>query len=247
MGSEPLHRSGSTDRARLRARAPRGRRTSTIAVSPLGVALAALAGAWLSHGFEYLRVWGWGEFGSAAARQVHTYMGPVGLGLVLLAFVGVEVGLRSFRRLERVLAGLSDGSVDPAEVHSRGRRFALPMTSLLSLVWVLQLVLYFVQENAELRAMGMHQPALSVVTGVHQWAAGVHLLVAAALVTVLWLVHRPLAQLAEAVRQVVAWLVARHTRVVAGASPAPITRSWTPTERFGRQLWSRPPPAAVSI
>jgi hypothetical protein len=85
---------------------------------------------------------------------------------------------------------------------------------------------------------------LNVLTGVHTWAAGVHLLVAVVLVGILWLVHRPLAQLAEAVRQVVAWLVASRNRTPAGTTPALAVRSWTPAERFGRQLWSRPPPAA---
>ena len=222
----------------------RRRRTTEVTVAPYTVALAAVAGAWLAHGLEYVRVWGWNEFGSATSRQVHTYMGPVGIVLVLLAFVGVEAGLRSFRRLERLLGGLSSGAVRPSDVQSKPRRFAIPITSLLSLVWVLQLVLYVVQENAELRAEGIHQPILNVLTGPHTWAAGVHLVVAALLVGMLWLLHRPLAQLAEAVRQVVAWLVANRNRSTAGTAPALLVRSWTPAERFGRQLWSRPPPVA---
>ncbi|MBV9411973.1 MAG: hypothetical protein JO148_10270 [Acidimicrobiia bacterium] len=225
----------------------RARRTTEVTVAPYTVALAAVAGAWLAHGLEYVRVWGWGEFGSATSRQVHTYMGPVGLVLVLLAFVGVEAGLRSFRRLERVLAGLSNGTVEPTQVQSEPRRFAIPITSLLSLIWVLQLVVYVIQENAELRAEGIHQPILNVLTGPHIWAAGVHLLVAALLVGTIWLLHRPLAQLADVVRQVVAWLVASQRRAAAGATPAPSVRSWTPAERFGRQLWSRPPPVARAL
>jgi hypothetical protein len=220
--------------------------TSSVNISPFAVAVAALAGAWLAHILEYVRAWGWDGFSSSASRQVHTYMGPVGLGLVALAFVGVQLGLRSFRRLERLLAGLSDGSVDVREAAARSRQFTLPITSLLSLVWVLQLVLYVVQENAELRALGMHQPVLSVVTGGHQWAAAVHLLVAVVLVGALWLVHRPVAELVRLVREVVAWLVARRRPAPAPRSSAQSTRSWTPAERFGRHVWSRPPPALVA-
>jgi len=206
-----------------------------------------VAGAWLAHALEYVRVWGWGEFGSATSRQVHTYMGPMGIVLLVLAFVGVEAGLQTFRRLERSLAGLDDGTVGPADVAPARRHFALPVTSLLALVWVLQLVVYVVQENAELRAVGLHQPGLGVLTGVHTWAAGVHLFVAAALVGIIWLLHRPLAQLAAAVRQVVEWLAADRARAATGMPAAQVVRSWTPAERFGRQLWSRPPPVAVAI
>jgi hypothetical protein len=56
-------------------RAPRG---WSVTVSPCAVALVSLAGAWLAHGLEYLRVWGWDNFASSASRQVHTYLGPLG-------------------------------------------------------------------------------------------------------------------------------------------------------------------------
>jgi len=222
-------------------------RRSDVTVSPFTVAITAVIGAWLAHGLEYARVWGWDGFATSASRQVHTYMGPVGVVLLLLAFVGVELGLRTVRRLQRLVAGLSDGHVDPAAAFPGGRRFTVPITTLLSLVWTLQLVVYVAQENAELRALGVHQPVLNVISGVHLWAAGVHLVVAGALLAVLWLVHRPIAQLAELVREVVAWLLAHPGRRLAPERPAPAVRSWTPVERFGRQLWSRPPPPAVTI
>lgn len=219
---------------------------SSVVVSPYVVAVAALAGAWLAHLLEYARVWGWDGFSSSASRQVHTYLGPVGVVLVALAFVGVHIGLRSFRRLERLVAGLSDGSVDTRQAAARARQFTIPITSLLSLVWVLQLVLYVVQENAELRALGVRQPVLSVVTGTHEWAAAVHLVVALLLVGALWLTHRPVAELARLIREVVAWLVAGARRVREPLRPATRTRSWTPAERFGRHVWSRPPPALAA-
>lgn len=218
---------------------------SSVTVSPYVVAVAALAGAWLAHLLEYARVWGLDGFSSSASRQVHTYLGPVGVVLVALALVGVHLGLRSFRRLERLLAGLSDGSVDTRHATAGSRQFTMPFTSLLSLVWVLQLALYVVQENAELRALGVHQPMLSVVTGTHQWAAAVHLLVAVLLVGAIWLTHRPVAELARLLREVVAWLVAGARRVREPLGTVPRTRSWTPAERFGRHVWSRPPPLAA--
>jgi len=223
------------------------RARASVVVSPWAIALVVVAGAWLAHMAEYLRVWGWDSFGSAASRQVHTYMGPVGIALLVLAMAGVQVGLRSFRRLERLLVGLTEGSVEPTVPRPRRRRFEIPVTSLLSLVWTLQLALYIVQENAELHARGIHQPILGVVTGVHAWAPAVHLLVAAALIAVVWLAHRPIAELTELVRQMVAWISATGRRVVALTPSAATTRSWTPAERFGRQLWSRPPPAARPV
>jgi len=219
----------------------------TVTVSPYTVALAAVIGAWLAHGLEYIRVWGWDGFGSSTSRQVHTYMGPVGLALLLLAFIGVEGGLRSFRRIERLLGGLTDGTVSANEASSATRRrFTLPVTSLLSLVWVLQFALYIVQENAELRASGVHQPTFNVISGAHQWAAGVHLVVAGVLVVALWVLHRPFARLVEAVQQVVAWLAAGRRAVLTAHRPMPV-RSWTPAERFGCQLWCRPPPGALAV
>jgi hypothetical protein len=216
----------------------------TVTVSPYTVALAAVVGAWLAHGLEYIRVWGWDGFGSSTSRQVHTYMGPVGLALLLLAFVGVEGGLRSFRRVERLLGGLTDGTCSANEASSATRRrFTVP---LLSLVWVLQFALYVVQENAELRAIGVHQPTFSVISGAHQWAAAVHLAVAGVLVLALWVLHRPLARLVEAVQHVVAWLLAGRRAVLPARRPLRV-RSWTPAERFGCQLWSRPPPGALAV
>ena len=225
---------------------PRTRPTSTVTVAPYAVVLAAVAGAWLAHGLEYVRVWGWGGFGSSAARQIHTYMGPIGLVLLALAFVGVEVGLRSFRRLERLLLGLSEGTVDLRDASPVSRRFELPITSLLALLWVLQLVLYVVQENVELRAIGVHQPALGVLTGPHQLVAAVHLLVAAALAGALWLLHRPIIRLAEVVRQVVAWLAATRRRKLIPVLSKRAVLSWTPAERWGTQRWCRPPPQSAA-
>ena len=222
-------------------------RRSDVTVSPSAVALAAVIGAWLAHCLEYVRVWGSDGFASSASRQVHTYMGPVGLVLLVLAFVGVELGLRTVRRLQRLVVGLAEGRVDPAAPVRGRRRYTVPLMTLLSLVWCLQLVLYVVQENAELRALGVHQPALDVLSGVHVWAAGVHFIVAAALVGALWVLHRSVAQLTELVGDVVAWLLAHAQRRSAPASPALSIRSWTPFERFGRQLWCRPPPGIVAI
>lgn len=138
---------------------------------------------------------------------------------------------------------MSDGSVAPSEAEAGSRKLTLPVTSLLSLVWVLQLVLYVVQENAELRALGLHQPVLGVLTGTHEWAAAVHLLVAVVLVGAVWLSRRPVAELARLVREVVAWLVAGRRRIAVPHPALSATRSRTPAERFGRHLWSRPPPA----
>ena len=66
--------------------------------------------------------------------------------------------------------------------------------------------------------------------------------VAMALVAGLWLTSRQVTRLVQAVRLVEAriWIARR------AASAAPSYRAariWTPLDRWGMQLWSRPPPA----
>ena len=216
-------------------------------VAPYAVVLTAVGAAWVGHAAEYVRLWGWSGFGTSTARSVHTYMGPTGLVLLALATVGVQAGLRSFRRLEAQLAQLKDGTLDPRDASShRRRRYPVPVLSLGSMLFGLQLVLYVVQENAEEHALGIHRPAVQVLTGQHLWAPVVLFAVALAAALVLWLLHRPLARIVDAVRRAVAWLVAHQRRLGSPTHPGRAVRTWTPAERWGRQRWCRPPPAAVA-
>ena len=213
-------------------------------MTPGVVVLAAVAATWAGHTIEYLRVSGAAGLGSSAARSVHAYMGPTGLVLAAFATVGVYAGLRLLHRLEGQLAGLEDGSLPAAKApFGSASGYRVPLPSLVAMLWILQLVLYVVQENTELRAVGVHQPILGVLTGAHQWAAAVHLGVAAVVALMLWLLHRPITRVAEAIRQVAAWLSSQCREGGAVAAAGRVARAWTPAERWGSQRWSRPPPA----
>jgi len=206
-----------------------------VALNRTGLALAAVAGTWLGHTIEYLRVWGSGNaFGS-----VHTYMGPVGAVLAVTAVLGVRSTAQLAARLERRLAMLWKGSAD-LEPGSAPSSVGLP--GLVLTLWVSQVGLYLLQENLE-QAMAHHPtPGLAPVSGVHALAPVVHLVVAASIAVVLWAARRRVTELAEAIHQAEGWLRSGWL------TPAPVTvgappRVWTPRERWGVARWSRPPPA----
>jgi hypothetical protein len=205
-----------------------GRSRPTIEVSAWAVIAVAAAGAWIGHAVEYLRVFGPAGFGTTAARSAHAYMGPLGLVLLAIAAAGAYTSILARRRLERLL-------VLPADA-----RPSLAFPWLLWTVWLLQLALYTVQENAEARAIGVNLHGWQAVTGVHQWAPLVQLCVAAAGTAVLWMLRRPVTRLARAIRAVVADLRARR-RAAARWIPQP-SRVWSAEARWGALRWCRPPP-----
>ena len=206
-----------------------------------GVALIALAGEWVAHTIEYLRVGGWhGAFGS-----VHLMMGPMGLVLLLGALVAVHATARLARLLEDRLSELRraapTGATMPAPA-SPTRDRSVPLLSLVATLWATQCSLYVTQENLEAHVLHRALPGLSVLAGIHAWAPVVHLVVAASLSVGLWLSRRPVTRLVAAVRLA-------EARLAFGVPPtstswaAPPVRSWTPVDRWGTYLWSRPPPA----
>ncbi len=219
-----------------------GGRLGRVEVGATGVALTALAGEWLGHTIEYMRVSGLrGAFGS-----IHTYMGPIGMVLVVAALVAVHSTARLAGVLERRLAELRRVEARglgarPSGASPRARR-SLGVPALAGIVWATQCGLYLLQEHMEAGAVHRAAPGLSPLGGAHAWAPLVHLAVAVTLVVSLWLMRRQVTQLARVVRLVEAWL--RSVRPAA-ATPLPCSpaRAWTPRERWGMHLWSRPPPA----
>ncbi len=205
-----------------------------------GVALTALIGEWLGHTIEYVRVSG----PRAAFGSVHVYMGPIGVVLGLAALVAVHSTARLARVLERRLAELrrvETQRVTPASGPSPPpRSLSVPLLALI--VWATQCGLYLLQENLEAGAAHRVAPGLSVLSGTYVWAPLVHLAVAMALVAGLWLTRRQVTRLALVVRLVEAWLRSAR-RAPATVSPCSSARAWTPIDRWGTQLWSRPPPA----
>jgi hypothetical protein len=225
------------------------RRTRPIPTSPALLVATTLLGTWTAHNLEYLRIWGPGLFSGALSRSAHTYLGPVGAALVVLAAVAVYGSVRLAERLERRLVELQralrsgKGGSGPAPDAAAG--WELHFHTLLAVLWTVQLALYLAQENLEARAIGLRAPGLGAVSGVHAFAALVHLGVAAAGATLIWLLRRPVTRLSVRVASAEALLaVRRHRRPVTRAAPTS-TRSRTPLDLWGPQLWARPPPVAA--
>jgi hypothetical protein len=221
-----------------------GRRLGSVEVGATGVALTALGGEWLSHTLEYVRLWG----RHRAFDSVHVYMGPIGAVLVVAALAGVHSTIRLACRLERRLAELRrveagrslSGSLGGSPSENSPR--SMSVSALVAIVWTTQCALYLVQENLEFGFNGHGAPGLSVFRGDHGLAPIVHLAVALALVACLWLARRQVTRLDRAVRLIEARLhFVRRPRAI--VRPSPSARAWTPIDRWGMQLWSRPPPA----
>jgi hypothetical protein len=205
--------------------------------------IAALVGAWLGHGFEYLRVWGIHGFAAVAGNSAHLYMVPMGGTLIVASVVGFRSCARLARRLERHLSEMRrPGSVRPAPQRGAGWSFAIP--TLVLIVWLVQIGVYLVQENAEAVLAHLRAPGLGPVVGIHALAPLVHLAVTLALVTMVCLVRRRVTQLAAAVRAVDAW---RRLAPPVAPSPSTPVRAWTPAQRWGAQRWCRPPPVVAGV
>jgi hypothetical protein len=222
-------------------------RLGRVEVGASGIALTALVGEWLSHTLEYVRLWGL----HGAFDSVHVYMGPVGAVLVAAALAGVHSTVRLARCLERrlgelrriqtggPLSGLSRrlvGSPSPNSPRSTS------VLGLVGIVWATQCGLYLLQENLEAGFASHGAAGLSVLRGSHALAPLVHLAVAVALVGCLWLARRRVTRLGQAVRLAEAHLRFARRPATTGWLCTP-ARAWTPVDRWGTKLWSRPPPA----
>ena len=225
------------------------RRPARVAVGPAGLVAITLAGTWIGHTLEYLRVWGFAGAAHSMAASVHAYMEPTGAGLLALALLGVLSTGRLARRLERRLRCLrgasvgQDGSMGSVELGADFPSRSLSLPTLLVTVWAGQCGLYLLQENLEASATGRPLPRLAALGGIHALAAVVHLIVAATLVAALWLARRRVTRLADAVERALERL--RSHVAVAPAGPCRPRRAWTPLDRWGTQRWTRPPPAVV--
>jgi hypothetical protein len=227
----------------------RGRPRARVAIGPVGLVGTTLASTWHGHTIEYLRVWGLHGAASSTVASIHAYMGPVGAVVALAGLLGVLSTARLARRLERRLGqlrhrGRGQPGGEPAPVTAAGfPSWSFDLVPLLLTVWVGECGLYLLQENLEASVAGRPLPGLAALSGVHGLAPVVHLIVAAAVVTVLWFARRQVTRLADAVRRA----EERRNRYVSTATVRlrPAVRGWTPLDRWGTQRWSRPPPAIV--
>jgi hypothetical protein len=205
-----------------------GRRV-TLNVSPGGLAVAVLAGTWAAHTLEYLRV----SSSFDGFSSIHTYMGPVGAVLAIVAVLGVRATARLTVRLRRQLQlGQSAPGGPP------GWSVAVP--TLLAIVWLWQSGLYLLQENLEALVAHHQLTGFGPLSGVHGAALLVQLAVAALVVGVLWLIRREVTALVAAIAR-----LRRGWSALCGRPRRWTVRAWTPAQRWGMALWSRPPPTPV--
>lgn len=214
------------------------------------IALAALAGAWLGHLLEYIRVAGWHAGLVEMTSTVHAYYFPAGAAIVALVVLAGAQAARAWRRLShrlrRAQAGLWRRPVDvpaPDDVH--------PHTLALGQVWailtMLQLAIWVVQENLEGVAAGRAAPMLGVLAGAHSLAPVIQAEVALILAVGLVTIGRRFDRQGDRIR-VVERLVSRKWSRAATVTPAPTLARGvpsTPAERWGVHRWQRPPPPRV--
>ena len=217
------------------------------------VVLVALVGAWLGHTLEYLRVVGAAGLDQSLRSGAHAYMLPVGALLALLAALAGTVCWRAWLRLGSRLDGARDALL---RAWRGGRAKADPAPAVVSVslparlvaLWLplgaVQIGLYLIQENLEAVLSHRTAPGLGPLLGVHAAASAVQLGVALVLGGALLLAGRPLVgrtrELERCERLLrVLWMRRAHRadapRGARECSPSPI-------DRFGRQLWRRPPP-----
>ncbi|HEX3605152.1 MAG TPA: hypothetical protein VH134_04465 [Candidatus Dormibacteraeota bacterium] len=219
-------------------------------VAGAGAVLLVFTGAWLGHTLEYLRLTGASGLGRATVGLPHLYMLPLGALLTLLLADG---GRRWWRRWADLGARLEHARAALRQA-MRGRRTTAPGPVVLPrlpvrLLWgplaVAQLLLYLLQENVEALAAGRPAPGLGAITGIHWAAPLIHAAVALGLAALVALAGRRLWHRAERVLR--CERLAAHLGRLRGARSRQQgdAAAWRPSplQRFGAQLWSRPPPA----
>ena len=218
-----------------------------------GSVLLALAGVWLGHTAEYLRVWGLDGIRQELVGSLHVYMLPFAAVLLALA---ATLGTRLWRvwsslgrRLDAARVALAAAwrgrrpaatpRAEPTRVSFAGRLLALwlPLAAA-------QVALYLLQENLEAILAGSPAPGMGAVSGVHWAAPAVHTAVALVLAALAIAIRRRITERAATVARIenaVRAYLGRVGRIAEGCRPA---TAWQPSlfAHLGAQLWSRPPP-----
>lgn len=222
-------------------------------VTAPGVVLVVFIGVWLGHTLEYARLRGVAGLHDELLSSVHVYMLPLGALLATLASLNGVWCWRAWQALGRQLDA-TRASLARIWRADPGTWIPAPSASPLSsgagwlslavILAVLQTGVYTVQENLENAIAGRAISGLGVVTGVHWLAPVVHLTVAVSLAALLSVGARLLRdrrrrlERCERLVQVLFRGLLRRGDVQ--------RRAWqwlaSPLDRFGRDLWSRPPP-----
>jgi hypothetical protein len=220
-----------------------------------GGVFLALAGVWLGHTVEYVRVAGTAGLREELLGSIHWYMLPVGLALALVAAVlsvrawQLWVGLGRQLTVARwaIARAWRGGRHTPTESAMWAPRVEqaprLNATRIWPLLALAQIGLYLLQENLEALAAGVPAPGMQALAGRHWAAPLVHAAVALLLTGAVVLVRRAFqhrSRVVTSTRALLRVLLAVIGRATAArpATPPPAPR---PADRFGR-LWCRPPP-----
>jgi hypothetical protein len=221
----------------------------------------ALAGEWAGHAATWYLTGG-ATPGQALSGASHTYLGPVGLLIAVLAAGASWLLWRGLRRLVEAARTIQGGLRRPRRVDVRrvaserleGVRDARDLADLrFTQVWAalvaVQVVVYLVQENVESRAAGYGLPGLNVLTAHH----GSPLIAHAAIALLGAALAVELADRWHARSREVSVAVAAYRALASRRSsepcvpPAALHTVPTPLVLVGRSILSRPPPSLLSI
>ncbi|MBV8445198.1 MAG: hypothetical protein JOZ92_04705 [Candidatus Dormibacteraeota bacterium] len=216
-------------------------------------ALLAMAGLWIGHSLEYIRVWGTRGFTAILTGSVHAYMLPVGVALTLVAaFVSLaafRLWVRLGHRLDTARAALGEALLGRRlRRHPANAALRLPSTTAaLLLGWpvlsAVQVGLYLAQENLEAIRVGLPAPGFGAITGVHALAPAVHAAVAIVLLLLVAAAARLFRRrtaLISGIERRIRRLVMRRRSIEVRRPPA--SAPAPPLRLLGAQLWCRPPP-----
>jgi hypothetical protein len=226
-------------------------------VAASGGVLLALAGLFMAHTLEYLRVWGSAGVVESMTNPVHAYMLPVAGALLVLSAIFAFRLARAWQvlneRLDRAAAGVRRIWRGRAEEVSSAQATPSTAGTRLVAIWLplaaAQIALYLIQENVEALARSQPPPGLGAITGIHWAAPLVHLYVSLLLACVVRICQILFRRREAVVERLEALLraIVRRRRTTAVVTFGPIARSVAPLERLGRHLWRRPPPLLLDI
>jgi hypothetical protein len=216
-----------------------------------------LAGLFIAHTLEYLRVWGSAGVVWSMTNPVHAYMLPVAGALLVLSAIFAFRLARAWHvlneRLDRAAAGVRRIWRGRAEEVSSAQATPPTAGTRLVAIWLplaaAQIALYLIQENVEALARAQPPPGLGAITGTHWAAPLVHLYVSLLLACVVRICQILFRRREAVVERLEALLraIVRRRRTTAVVTFGPIGRIVAPLERLGRHLWRRPPPLLLDI
>ncbi len=247
---------GGCETAGVQAHAASFRRSRVLL--GLGFVVLVLVGEWLGHAITWFLTGG-ATPGLALSGATHTYLGPVGVGLAILAVAAswsVWSGLRRLGDLVRSMRSSLDRTWR-LDAGTGVDAIAAPAAPVREISWaqlwaglaVVQLLVYLVQENVEARAAGFAAPGLHVLTAHHGSAVAIHAAIALLGAALAVEVADRWASTSRAVVQVIKLyraLTARRTDGVTPWIPRAVPAG-SPVARFGRSFLPRPPPLTIGL